>query len=189
MALVIVEGCDGSGKTTLVQRARAECKRYFWAAQPSRPPKTIEQILEGSRWLAMALNFPSLDVILDRHPYISEPIYGPILRGVSVIPSTARTPLLKSLIGQTERFIYCRPPRAVITDNVTRTAKDQLAGVVLKHLLIVDAYDHVMREILRLGGKVFWYDYTFSKRSLEALLFGDPIHGEHNEPTAATDIL
>jgi len=173
MALVIIEGSDGSGKSTLIERARSECKRYFWAARPSRRPDSCDALYDAATWIE-ASRLHDVTLVLDRHPYISEPIYGQILRGKSLIPPGSRTAMIRELIKEADRFIYCRPPRSVITDNVTASSARQLAGVLTKHLDIVDAYDQSMREILRLGGKVLWYDYTFDKRPLEDLLFGNP---------------
>lgn len=173
MSLVIIEGCDGSGKTTLVDRARRECSRPFLIIGHAQPQKrNVLETYEATSGVAYAGIHST--VVVDRHPFISDPIYGPILRGKGTLPLVDRIPNLRALISITDRFIYCRPPREVITDNITKTVKNQLSGVMQKHMDIINAYDHVMKEIVHLGGKVYWYDYTFSKMPIEKLLFGNP---------------
>jgi broad-specificity NMP kinase len=80
MGLIVIEGPDGSGKSTLAQRLRDECDRYMWFLRASTYPRDLLE-LQGAVDLlhyAKMMRFPT---VTDRHPIISEMIYGHVRRG------------------------------------------------------------------------------------------------------------
>lgn len=150
--LVILEGADGSGKTTLATRIRQELGQYSLFLRTSGPPSIVE-IANVCHWIDS--HPASLPIIMDRYPIISEYVYGPIIRGkckhALTLPKIAST-LRHAMI------IYCRPSYEALREGVLREA--QLEGVVLNHRDIVKAYDSLMSSLEGDGVYVKKYDYT-----------------------------
>lgn len=132
--LVTLEGPDGAGKSTLVRDLRRDLGRRFTVIQSSRPPSSAEEVHREVHWrLQVPENMP---VIADRDPRISEPIYGPILRGHSFLDLPS-TPLRGFGL-----IVYCRPSLAAIQTFSRREA--QLEGVHERLARIVLAYDELL---------------------------------------------
>ena len=70
--MIIVEGPDNSGKSTLIQALASQLKLPM--ARTYRMPQTEEDIQRWHNW-ANAAPHP---LILDRHPAISDLIYSPL---------------------------------------------------------------------------------------------------------------
>jgi hypothetical protein len=96
--VLVVEGLDNSGKSTLIRAIHAELPA--WQVQGSEgPPKHAGESDERViRYLAH-----DVQTIYDRHPCVSQPIYGQM--------RTHRDPIAPDLIAQfyaaTPFFIYC----------------------------------------------------------------------------------
>ena len=151
--MIIVEGPDGSGKSTLVELIRQKSHRFFWLMRPSGPPKSRQDILRTLHWVR--LRQPELSILLDRHPAISEPIYGPRLRGLNKIPDFDSPEGRKILLWGTNVIVYCRPALPVIVSNCFSSF--QLEGVREQIEDIVGAYDRMMQE-LSASFRVLKYD-------------------------------
>ena len=173
MSLIVVEGCDGSGKSTLLENARIEIpKRYFLQVRHSCRPLSPVHIRDFLTMVEPAGEY--LNIMIDRHPLISEPIYANILRGGNDL--TLQYPdwltfedRAKHLARTVNRVIYCRPSFEAIRRNVS--VNPQLAGVVDKLPFLVEAYDRTMRDLLK-DVPVIHFDYQFQDRTLEELFFG-----------------
>jgi len=120
--IIVVDGPDGSGKTHLCSLLRRLIRCHLLSN--SGPPTSFEQIQDEVHWI---MRFPRNQLLMiDRTRLISEPIYGPILRGKSMIdPGLAK----KMLIGLGWRTILCLPPFDRVFANVERTRGEQLKGV------------------------------------------------------------
>lgn len=172
MSIVIVEGVDGSGKTTLLRNLRQQSKTYFWIAASSRRPKTQDELQEAVFWVAQCA-YLKLPVLCDRFPLISEPVYGPVMRGENILEQF-RTRIQKDFLEVFEgvnRIIYCRPSKDTIRQNLVSSALPQMAGVVEKLGTLIGRYDDIMDS---LGDTVpiLVYDYVNTRRPLEELFFG-----------------
>ena len=100
-------------------------------------------------------------VITDRHHCVSEPIYGPIVRGASSIsPSICPT-----FLRQVGIFIYCRPGNKVITMNMNE--RQQMSGVVNNIEAIIQEYD---KFFLSEGIKERTLRYDWTKDSEQVLV-------------------
>lgn len=154
--LIAVEGPDGAGKTTLLESLRG-CKYPFTLITRNGNPKDPCNIV-GEVQLLTTLPL-TLTVLVDRHPLISEPIYGTILRdGVNRLSVLWTEDQQLDMLRETvTRIIYCRPPIGTIQKNLRQ--HPQLAGVELKIDKLVDAYDFAMNEI-GFDVPVLRYDYT-----------------------------
>jgi hypothetical protein len=152
--IVIVEGPDGAGKTTLIHQIRARSDRYFWIMRPSRPPTSKPEILRTLRWITSRPE--KLDLLFDRHPAISEQIYGPIFRGINHLAEFEGAKATRALLGGVSMIIYCRPSKDRIRLNTRITP--QMEGVPDLIDKIITAYDSLMTE-LSLYKRVYHYDF------------------------------
>lgn len=96
--IVIIEGMDATGKSTLAHRIHT---RFGWRVQPSEgPPKYSGEINERiRRYFTLHNHF----VIYDRHPCISQPIYSQFRGGDEVDPT-----LIEQIYSLSPFIIYCR---------------------------------------------------------------------------------
>lgn len=168
--LIVVEGVDASGKTTLLENSRHIRGRYFVLLRHSCRPLVPDDI--GN--LLKLIDGQPVDLILDRHPLISEPIYGPILRKKNLVTEWIApfTGAVDSWIKEIDRVIYCRPPITAILTNLNNNP--QLAGVEQHLEELLYAYDRRMAEIKALGVEVVKYDYKRDPvPDLRQLFFGE----------------
>lgn len=76
--MIVVEGPDGAGKTTLINRLRED---LGVEVAPRVVSKDTEAMVDLLRWVHTNLRMGWQPTLFDRHRLISEPIYGPIVRG------------------------------------------------------------------------------------------------------------
>lgn len=172
MAIILVEGVDGSGKTTLIWNLRQQSKTYFWIASSSGRPKTVPELQDAMHWIGQA-SYLKLPVVCDRFPIISETVYGPILRGSNLLDQLTRRDQANAtaLLSEVDRVIYCRPPREIVKDNISKIP--QMEGVVKRIDDLYDRYDAVMESLRDDNIYVHGYDYTRKySMPLEGLFFG-----------------
>lgn len=148
--MIIVEGMDNTGKTTLIKRLLQQYDLdYRGSASELRgdPQKLIA-------WVDEELSRPTTKVpIYDRFPLISEEVYGPVLRGRSSIPDHRYDGWTKD---HKVLFIYCRPPLGFIRRWGPR---EQMEGVKEFDKELVERYDKVMHRHRCKGWGVIKYDY------------------------------
>lgn len=149
--MVIVEGMDNSGKTTLVNQLRVKYpfsvvhSRTYRNSDPDSWMDATLEIIEASR---------KKDILCDRFPAITESVYGPVLRGRNVLGEHPRwVNLLQELAKVRPVIIYCRPPDMQLTNWGYR---EQMDGVKKHAFDLIHQYDCVMgvfKDVCR-------YDYT-----------------------------
>jgi len=150
--LVIIEGADGSGKTTLANRIRGQLDQYMLLLRTNGPP-SIGQLADYIGWVN---DIPhKLLLVTDRNPIISEAVYGPIIRGKCLHALT-----LEQMARQFRNalVIHCRPSYSKLAAGVQKEV--QMDGVVLNHRHIVKAYDELMGKLEHEGVNVKRYDFT-----------------------------
>lgn len=149
--MIILEGPDNAGKTTLAKqlsKALGIPERHSERPNPAWTP--VECLEHSSRQLRPQR------AILDRVYAISEPIYGPVCRGKSALGDKAREAIL-DLYQRPYLIIYCRPRRATILQNAGR---EQMPGVLENHVQLIQRYDDFMLDICRFSKcKVIQYDW------------------------------
>ena len=116
--IIIVEGPDGSGKTTLVNMLKEE---LGISVAPRVVSKEATAMTDLMSWVDDNLDNGPVPTLFDRHRLISETIYGPILRPESspgfddlswLGPRMTRFYKLEPLI------IYCLPPLETVLANL-----------------------------------------------------------------------
>lgn len=172
MGLVIVEGCDASGKSTLIEQLRLESKKYFWVVRSSGPPRTYPEVADAISWLTRS-SHSGPPIVCDRHPLISEPIYGLVLRGKNLLAGHfSESDIREHLLDSVDRIIYCRPPTEQILLKIGHQA--QLKGVPDNLERLIQVYDQTMEFLEKhFGVVVKHYDYTVDTSEAKLVsLFG-----------------
>ena len=141
--MIILEGCDASGKTTLLNHL---AERFKLAIVRSRgKPQTDIDIVRYNAW---ASSCPQ-PLILDRHPAISDLVYGPIIRGHS-----PAKPQYAQFVANTNFLVFCQPPLEVVKANIHNEV--QMEGVAEKLDRLYLGYVALMETL----SPRFIYDYT-----------------------------
>lgn len=126
--MIVCEGMDGTGKSTLIKKLNADTGLPIHPrAVEDQTGKPVSDLFEWAK--NDVLNWPNKPMSLyDRHPFVSEYIYGPITRGGVALGF--RTPQAKFLLNkffQGAHIIFCVTDAQSIHENLRRTA--QMDGV------------------------------------------------------------
>ena len=155
MAIIVIEGVDGSGKTTLLECACENQKeRYFVSVCASRYPPNLKTAFQYLNWVKSQRDF---DLLLDRIHFLSDRVYGPILRNEDLFKDLPITFGLQ----ETACVVYARPPDEVIIENVGRQV--HLKGVNENIEKLIKGYDDMMTALALKNVKIFRYDYTIDE--------------------------
>jgi hypothetical protein len=164
--LIIIEGPDNSGKSTL---ASWLAQSLNWRMMHSGGPvKTIE---ERDDRLNLLFKVPQ-PVVFDRFPCISERVYGPTLRAVDIFGDEHGQEWLRLFHSTPRCVIYCRAPLSLMLDLEHHVSKPG-SGDDAKHveaikknaLALIHAYDRLMTEEEHLS-----YDWTAGGHQFRQLL-------------------
>lgn len=176
--LVIIEGPDGSGKTTLANYLRKNVEAYAWLLRSNGPPTNVIDMLRTVRWITRDAP-PHLNVICDRFPIISEIVYGPILRDRCLHDYTPKLIAQYFLTAPYPTIIiHCRPPLQELELSVH--SQVQMTGVKNNLSRIAETYDVLMQDLHREGVQIYRYDYTESPLPIVQTVqefFGGEKHG------------
>lgn len=155
--MVIVEGPDGAGKTTLIETLKIATGLGVHARASDSVGGPVADIFS---WANEDVNTWSDQrmAIYDRHPLISELIYGPLARNY-LDPRflTAESTHMFNKFYQNSIIILCLPPFDVLSKNVLR--EDQMPGVLENLPELYEEYTQLLRTI-PLEVNVVVYDYT-----------------------------
>ena len=165
--MIIVEGPDNSGKSTLIKNLAKDFKlRTLKCSRHGPPIDGNDNYQRTQEIIERALKFPDNNIIVDRISLIGEEIYGPILRGKNLwveYPEKKRN-LWNSLRCLNTFFIYCRPPNNKVLDLSTHElkkydTKEHVLSVSINKDLIVNTYDNYF-AFWEGNYNFFKYDYT-----------------------------
>lgn len=158
--MIIVEGPDGAGKTTLINQL---CERFGLEVAPRVVTKDAEAMVDLKDWVEQNIAEGFQYKIFDRHRLISEFIYGPLLRKeqqpgfTDLIWSHVQ---LRRLYNDVQPFIiYCLPPLDEVKHNLEGDAENK---VVADHVeAMYTAYVHRINLdwVFRPAHTLVW-DYT-----------------------------
>lgn len=153
--MIIVEGPDNSGKTTLINDLKHDFDQY--AIFDKSPSHLVigdnPDLVSWITWIETSLIPENRSVIYDRHPIISESVYGPVCRDENLLEETGYWDILKSL---KPLIIICRPSSIALFNIKTKQPK----FVLQKHKEIVVAYDKLYTKLVKEGFDVAKYIYT-----------------------------
>lgn len=158
--MIVVEGPDGSGKTTLIRHLARETGL---PVAPRVVSKNAEAMVDLKQWVEDNVNAGFQATIFDRHRLFSEPIYGPILRqhfepGFDD-PDWFRTQLY-SFYQARPVVIYCLPPFEVVWSNVEHDPENTVVNERRNMRAIWGAYLNKATTCDVLYGHTWRYDYT-----------------------------
>lgn len=167
--MLVVEGPDGSGKSTFIQEVTRQLRESFIAYElpPRHCTSTGGPVPDLATWIEddrkrWSWHRPSV-AVWDRHPLISEPIYGPLIRGsiqLGFDNAQVYAGWWRDFIQSGAVFVFCLPPLEKVLENLERT--EHMAGITTT---VTEAiYASYMTTAARLcaegpGRAVVW-DYT-----------------------------
>lgn len=159
MAVLVLEGPDGGGKTSLAKALLKGTGLSTILISRSGPPSSSEDLQQQIEWLEFSCSLPHVNFILDRHPIISENIYGPVLRGSSWIHSWEESlKVFRNLDRKNFLILYCRPSLDILMQSSRR--EQQLEGVESNLLKLVEEYDQYMYRLADEGIRVRRYEFN-----------------------------
>lgn len=155
--MLVLEGPDGGGKTTLLNKLE---RKYPYIPQAPRFSTSVDGPVDnlGLRVMQDMLSWDSRDLhVYDRHPFISELIYGPIVRGEVKGGIDGQEFMgMRSKFMRQSLVILCLPQFDTVVKNIRDNSDDQMSGVVFNIKAIYDKYQTILREW---PGELIWYDY------------------------------
>lgn len=136
--IIIIEGADGSGKTTL---ANTLAKQTGFEVVHRTQPKTEE---EKARMFEMYVDTikSGTNVIFDRCWY-SEMVYGPIMRDASVISYPVMYKLERMLAKHGALIIYCTDAPETLWYRCTSRGEDYITDY-RTFVSICESFDELM---------------------------------------------
>lgn len=162
MGVILLEGMDNTGKSTLFKRILAVAPRLTLTLASKDAGADTKKRMNTILAIANSVIHGSYEfnVLLDRVHVISEEIYGPVIRGSSTFGDCWEE-YWQRFLELDPVVIYCRPPRDLIFENIEKRA--QMEGVVDRGAALLKAYDTFIGEKIVLeipSDKFYVYDYT-----------------------------
>ncbi len=155
--MIIIEGPDGAGKTTLINGLHThwhgDSAWYDLQVIHSPGPLPVNLFEEGMRILEKVRPVS----VLDRFPYFSESIYGMVLKRHPLVTIQEFIILRNRLMQFDPLLIFCRPPDDVLKESVL--AEEQMEGVVDNLTKIIEGYDESFPHWCR-DFRAVHYDFT-----------------------------
>lgn len=160
--VIILEGCDGTGKTNLLGELSRDLMIPVHAKASTSTGGPVKNIWEWAETDVKTMHRMTFS-IYDRHPLVSELIYGPIIRK-SVderFRSDEGTELCK-LFAESVLIVFCDPGYLEVKKNIE--ANPHMPGVTEHWEQIYEMYQTLMQywpgEVVRWDYRAHWlYPY------------------------------
>lgn len=153
---IVVEGPDGSGKTTLIAKVSE------WLNVPvfhtGGPPATKEELLDRIHRIEAA----QFDCVFDRVPFISEPIYRKADGKPMLIPEEE---LRQGLVRMNPTIIWCELPTVqdmfagISTEKKSHKSDEHLQEVFRNYHRIAALYRETKKELRASGFDIIQWNY------------------------------
>jgi hypothetical protein len=162
--VIIIEGPDGSGKTSLIQKLSS---KLGYEIAPKAVGSDAQELTDLRRWVDRSLDGGWQPVLYDRHALISEGIYGPAWNGQVREPfqdnywlclAMARFTLLRPTI------IYCLPPVETVVENIRKDPHNDL-------LYPVEDERTAKYKVPKSVGQIYWQYHWRACQELTALVY------------------
>jgi hypothetical protein len=156
---IIVDGPDGAGKTDLIRDLSNHLGLPVhprFVQSRTQPPDDLDQrVMDDLATPAFSDGYHTW--IYDRHPLISEPIYGLVVRGelLGRFQYPSWLDRMRATLADRCIVVWCLPPYAEVVSNVN-PERDR-ADVVPK---IYDIYQAYQRSHKMWTGPFLVHDYT-----------------------------
>lgn len=166
--MIILEGPDGGGKTTLLGKLQARFdlpQRPRFADSSGPYPDLYNRIYDDLHEISLPRTKCQ---VYDRHSLISDYVYGPTLRG-TVLPEftwpSAAT--MRNALASRSLVVWCMPPRNIAHTNVSH---DLATGNhVDVHRKFNELYDGYLMQRVFWSGAAVDYDYTDDRSVTRAI--------------------
>lgn len=158
--LVIVEGPDAGGKSTLCKTLEKQLSGVMIHNNEYRDADsdTLAKIFSSQFEYASTMVPVGVPVILDRS-YFSELIYGPVFRGESRITGLQAITLGKYLSLLQPMVVVCRPPWEAVRRTFMNRPDEEMLDSIDQLSKVYKGYD--LREMkIPFDVPVTHYDYT-----------------------------
>lgn len=154
--MIVVEGMDNTGKTTLVEKLAEDFDLNII------PSHGFSLGIRNFAW--QSIREDNHNDLYDRARFLSEAIYGPILRGRMQWSLEEWFRMMGEWLLKPQLVVYCLRPMREVEESFQ---KDQLRGVWDKRYVIAEAYESLMNFLdllFRWGsqrqGIVFRYQFS-----------------------------
>ena len=161
MSLLIIEGPDGAGKSTLVNKLSKDLKLPIYSSGGPKEITEMKEVLAEMKTLALVTN---KIFICDRAPWISEIIYSKALGRESIVTDEVFNHWLKT----PQKIIYCTlGDSELMLQNMSRENKPHkplkhTLAVIESHKKICEEYEDLMAKIESKNIELFEYDWQNS---------------------------
>jgi hypothetical protein len=163
--MLIVEGPDGGGKSTLIKTLS---ERWGLEVAPRVVSKNTDAMVDLKRWVEGNVSTAPHNLIFDRHRLISEPIYGPILRDVQE-PGFSDPDWMAWAMDAFYRsnplIIYCLPRKEVVFENILNDEDNRAVWTHIRKIYTAYSARAAMDMALNKRCTIV-YDYTSDKPSI-----------------------
>jgi hypothetical protein len=176
--VIILEGPDGSGKTVLAEELVNRFGfKYQHEGQP-KPEWTSQDLFKHYVTTLYKAQRSRQPMVLDRH-YLGETIYGPVMRGKSLLTPDQVTLIERVVRAGGTRVVICLPHWDVVVKNwLNKKGKDYVDKSERLHTIYkmycveaIDGHDQLLERYDYTRGKEF---KVYSKPELPPFVLGSP---------------
>lgn len=150
LVIVILEGPDGSGKTTLAQYLQRKGYKYH---HEGPPPLGAEPLLW--HYGRVLDSFRGQDVVIDRLA-LGECIYGPVVRGIDRLGEEGWRVFTRLALAVGACEIVCLPPPETCFENW----RDRRGELFVQPAQLYEVYSRYAHVVLSDPGRYVVWDYT-----------------------------